>query len=257
MHDRLRVELAGKVLPPLPKKNSTDYVMPSFMEDSDSLSSISSEDTIPREKFDLLRSSRGNRSSDSASDINGNGHTPPSDTSSIYQDAAESIESTDHLKPTGMRDRVKNKVHHKRKTSSLSQQAIRPPGSPRGSVEQGYPPVLFREAQRVSLRAALRTLLQNQHIARSKSLQDFLVDNKIELSDEERADMERRKIVDEKRIEEQKKFYEIASKRAAEVDVHMEAFRREIIERSELYYLNSYCSSADAIRWTSKSFCVH
>lgn len=66
-------------------------------------------------------------------------------------------------------------------------------------------------------------------------MQDFLVKDKLEtLNEEERNDMERRKLVDEKRIEEQRKFYEIASKRAAEVDVHMEAFRREIIERNGL-----------------------
>jgi hypothetical protein len=238
MHDRLRIELAGKVLPPLPKKNSTDYVMPSFMEDSDSLSSISSEESLPKHRHDLLNSSR-KAVGDSASDING---TPPSDSaSSLAQDASEPFDSTDKLKPMGMRDRMKQKVvHHKRKASGTSQLSIRPPGSPRGSMEQSspasaYPPVLFREAQRVSLRAALRTLLQNQHIARSTSMQDFLVKDKLEmLNEEEQNDMERRKLVDEKRIEEQRQFYEIASKRAAEVDVHMEAFRREIIERNGL-----------------------
>jgi hypothetical protein len=237
MHDRLRVELAGKVLPPLPKKNSTDYVMPSFMEDSDSLSSISSEESLPKHRHDLLKSSR-KIAADSASDLN---DTPASDSSSPVLDG-EPFGSTDKLKPMGMRDRMKHKVvHHKRKTSATSQLSIRPTNSPRGSMEQSpmsagaYPPVLFREAQRVSLRAALRTLLQNQHIARSTSMQDFLVKDKLEaLSPEEQNDMERRKLVDEKRIEEQRQFYEIASKRAAEVDVHMEAFRREIIERNGL-----------------------
>src|ERR1700712_3052988 len=207
MHDRLGGELAGKVLPPLPKKNSTDYVMPSFMEDSDSLSSISSEESLPKHRHDLLKSSRKG-ASDSASDING---TPPSDSASSLVQDGESFDSTDKVKPMGMRDRMKHKVvHHKRKTSGASQLSIRPPGSPRGSLEQSlmsagaYPPVLFREAQRVSLRAALRTLLQNQHIARSTSMQDFLVKDKLEaLDEEERNDMERRKLVDEKRIEEQ------------------------------------------------------
>lgn len=240
MHDRLRVELAGKVLPPLPKKNSTDFVVPSFMDDSESISSMSSEESLPKHRHDLLRSSRRS-AGDSASDTN---PTPPSDSvSSLVQDG-ESFDSKDKLKPMGMRDRMKHKVipgHHKRKTSGASQLSIRPPGSPRGSTDQGpissgaYPSVLFREAQRVSLRAALRTLLQNQHIARSTTMQDFLVKDKLEtLSEEDRIDMERRRLVDENRIEEQRQFYEIASKRAAEVDVHMEAFRREIIERNGL-----------------------
>lgn len=41
-------------------------------------------------------------------------------------------------------------------------------------------------------------------------------------ADEDVEDIMRRKAVDEKRIEEQKKFYEIARKRAAELDEYME-----------------------------------
>lgn len=239
MHDRLRIELAGKVLPPLPKKNSADYVMPSFMEDYDSVSSISSEESLPRHRHDLLRSSR-KHGGDSTGESSG---TPPSDSATSLTQDGESLDTTDRLKPMGMRDRMKKVVpgHHKRKTSAASQLSVRPPGSPQPSTDQGLTiagasaPVLFREPQRVSLRAALRTLLQNQHIARSTSMQDFLVKDKLEaLIEEEKLDMERRKLVDEKRIEEQNQFYEIASKRAAEVDVHMEAFRREIIERNGL-----------------------
>lgn len=48
------------------------------------------------------------------------------------------------------------------------------------------------------------------------------------------GDIERRKAMDEKRIEEQRKFYEIARQRAKELDVYMEKFRRDIIESSEL-----------------------
>jgi hypothetical protein len=36
------------------------------------------------------------------------------------------------------------------------------------------------------------------------------------------VDISRRKAMDEKRVEEQKKFYEIARKRAAELDIYME-----------------------------------
>jgi hypothetical protein len=37
--------------------------------------------------------------------------------------------------------------------------------------------------------------------------------------------------MDEKRIEEQKRFYEIARQRAKELDVYMERFRRDIVEK--------------------------
>lgn len=220
MHDRLRVELAGKVLPPLPKKNSTDYVMPSFMDDASSLMSGSSDDTLAQEKKKLSSSRSGSN----------HGAMPSSDSaSSLFYDAQETTEDPGKLKPSGMRERVKKRMH-KRHGSSASAIAS---SSPRGSVDMGSPPVLFREAQRVSLRAALRTLLQNQHIARSTSMQEFLMKDKVELSAEEVVDIDRRRAIDEKRIEEQTKFYEIAQRRAAEVDVHMERFRRDIIESSK------------------------
>lgn len=43
-------------------------------------------------------------------------------------------------------------------------------------------------------------------------------------TDEDIVDIARRKAMDEKRVEEQKRFYEIARKRAAELDVYMEEF---------------------------------
>jgi hypothetical protein len=230
MHDRLRVELAGKVLPPLPKKNSQDYVMPSFMGDNESVSSFSSADTMPNEKRPN-RLSRDDRSpSDVSNGIGLQGRMPSNDSAtSLFYDAQETPAETDTLKPLGVRERVKHKMH-RRKGSSVSAKAGH---SPRASIDNGSPPVLFREAQRVSLRAALRTLLQNQHIAHSTSMQEFLTKDKVELDESEFADCERRKTLDEKRIEEQTQFYEIAQKRAAEVDVHMERFRRQIIESSE------------------------
>ena len=66
---------------------------------------------------------------------------------------------------------------------------------------------------------------------------EFLTGNPIKLNEEELEDIERRKEMDEKRIEEQRQFYEIARKRAQELDVHMENFRREIVERSEYSWM--------------------
>lgn len=53
-------------------------------------------------------------------------------------------------------------------------------------------------------------------------MQDFLSGEPITPTDEDVEDILRRKEVDEKRIEEQKQFYEIARKRAAELDEYME-----------------------------------
>ena len=62
----------------------------------------------------------------------------------------------------------------------------------------------------------------------------FLTEGQINLNEEELDDIEKRKLMDEKRIEEQKQFYEIARQRARELDAHMEKFRREIVESSML-----------------------
>jgi hypothetical protein len=72
------------------------------------------------------------------------------------------------------------------------------------------------------LRAFLRSLLHNAQIANTKAIEEFLTKDPTVLKDEDLEDMIRRKQVDEKRMEEQKKFYEIARKRAAELDVYME-----------------------------------
>ena len=108
--------------------------------------------------------------------------------------------------------------------------------SPRASSDMTREVVtLYREEQRVSLRAFLRTLLQNPQIAQTKAMTDFLTGNPIKLNEEELEDIRRRKEMDEKRIEEQKKFYEIARQRAKELDVYMERFRRDIVERSKTF----------------------
>lgn len=53
-------------------------------------------------------------------------------------------------------------------------------------------------------------------------MQDFLSGEPTTPTDDDVDDIIRRKQIDEKRIEEQKKFYEIARKRAADLDEYME-----------------------------------
>jgi hypothetical protein len=81
---------------------------------------------------------------------------------------------------------------------------------------------LFRENQRISLRAFLRTLLGQPQIAQTKAMQEFLTLEPLTPSDADVIDISQRKAMDDKRVEEQKQFYEVARKRAAELDVYME-----------------------------------
>ncbi|KAJ5111486.1 hypothetical protein N7532_002021 [Penicillium argentinense] len=117
---------------------------------------------------------------------------------------------------------------------SVSRGSMRSTRSPRPSAEVSRETVLYREEQRVSLRAFLRTLLQNKRIAESKSMEEFLSAQPVNLNEEELLDVDKRKAMDAVRIEEQKRFYEIARQRAAELDVYMEKFRRDIVESNGL-----------------------
>lgn len=181
LHKRLRVELPGRILPPLPRKNKSSmhsaFLSVGGDDDASSVSSVSTQNTSHDDG-----SLRG-------------------------------------LVGTG----------HRRSASAQSSR-----GSPRPSTDFGADTVvLYRETQRVSLRAFLRTILQNQQVAESKAMKEFLTADPIKkLNEEELGDLERRKAMDEKRIEEQKQFYEIARQRARELDVYMERFRRDIVESS-------------------------
>lgn len=53
-------------------------------------------------------------------------------------------------------------------------------------------------------------------------MQDFLTLQPIPIKDIDFEDIAQRKAMDERRVEEQRQFYEIARKRAAELDVYME-----------------------------------
>lgn len=188
LHKRLRTELPGKVLAPLPRKNKTSSS--SYLsvgggdDDASSVSSVSTQATTPT--------------------------------------ATDESSSMRNLMGLG----------HKRASSRASGFGR----SPRASSEFVNEPVtLYREDQRVSLRAFLRTFLQNPQIADSRAMKDFLTLQPIKLNEEEMEDVERRQIMDSKRIEEQKRFYEIARQRAHELDVYMEKFRRDIVESSEFF----------------------
>ncbi|EPS41000.1 hypothetical protein H072_5115 [Dactylellina haptotyla CBS 200.50] len=93
---------------------------------------------------------------------------------------------------------------------------------------------LWREDQRVSLRAYIRNLLKNPDVASSTTIKMFLTDSPIKLNKEEEADEQKRKTADKLRVDEQMRFFEIARDRARELDIYMDGFRREIVEANGL-----------------------
>jgi hypothetical protein len=100
----------------------------------------------------------------------------------------------------------------------------------------------------VSLRAFLRNFLHNERIAQSSAMAEFLTHDPIEVNEEEMEDIARREEMDAKRIQEQKQFYEVARQRAAELDIHMEKFRREIVEANGLTNLFAEVKAKNSIR---------
>jgi hypothetical protein len=210
MHRKLRLELPGKVLPPLPKKNKSHSIFSGGdSSDADSLSSqsIKSGRTAPQEPIQESGGIRGYLAS-----------------------------------WTGGSTSARHGRQNSRTSLAPSESSLRASFDSSGAASvkagaaqsEGEDAILAREEQRVSLRAFLRNFLQTEGIALSNAMQEFLTLDPITLTAEEQEDIDRRKLMDEKRLEEQRKFFEIARERARELDVHMEKFRRSVIERNGL-----------------------
>jgi PX domain len=191
LHKRIRTELPGKMLPPLPRKNKKSTTTSFF----------------------------GGWGDDDASSISSLSTTGGTVSAGIGEQQLSASASRSNLRL--------NISSRSRSPSAFSTKSTSPPPSDvRGSV------TLYREEQRVSLRAFLRTILQNKRVADSKAMEEFLTANPVILNEEELIDIQQRKNADASRIEEQEKFYEIARQRAAELDVYMEKFRQDIVESS-------------------------
>lgn len=214
MHKQLKTEMPGKVLPPLPRKNKSTTL--ASMTNDDDTSSVSSVSTVDTVNSDRNGSSR-------------------------------------------------NLLSHRRLISNTSRLSVSASASPRGASPRAsvsssraaspMPTVrLHREDQRVSLRAFLRTLLQNPQIAESRAMTTFLTSKPVKLNEEEREDVENRKEMDARRLEEQQQFYEIARKRAAELDVYMEKFRRSIVESNGLSKLFAEVRQKETIQELSPEY---
>ena len=85
-------------------------------------------------------------------------------------------------------------------------------------------------------------------------MSDFLSLQPMKPNEEELLDIDRRKEMDEMRIEEQRRFYEVARQRAAELDVYMERFRRDIVERNGLTKLFQEIRNKDKIEDLSMDY---
>ncbi|TVY47211.1 PX domain-containing protein [Lachnellula cervina] len=203
LHNKLRTEMPGKVLPPMPRKNKQSSTASNLLsavtgggdDDNSSLSSVSTMGTMKVDTSMANLSVRDHRRTPSKASFGRSSPRPSTESGRPY------VPST--------------------------------PATPT-TPNSNEPVTLWRENQRISLRAFLRSLLSNPQIASTRAMSEFLSHEPITPTDADVEDIARRKAMDEKRVEEQKKFYEIARKRAAELDVYMEQFRRDIVESNGL-----------------------
>ncbi|PHH50361.1 PX domain-containing protein [Ceratocystis fimbriata CBS 114723] len=236
LHHNLRLELPGKILPNLPKKNKTDSVATglfSFGDGQDESSSISSGST------DISNINTA------ASNVN-KGDLQSSQNSTLK---VSSPNLTLNNRRGFLTETSAGSRGHRRAGSNVSR--LSKGSSPRSSYDFLRSPlasplsslsskrdepfvVLGRESQRISMRAFLRSLLHSAPVAQTKAMQEFLTRDPVSLTDDDVEDITCRKIMDERRVEEQHQFYEIARKRAADLDEYMEQFRQDIIERNGL-----------------------
>ncbi|GAB1310319.1 PX domain-containing protein [Madurella fahalii] len=204
LYKRLRTELPGKVLPPLPKKNKSSTT-----------------------------------TSGAVGDPGGGNHSETSSISSASTHYPSSPVVNGSEQQSGNSQKLLS-VKGYRSSGKLSPRASfdgRPSSPSILSSRTQESIVLHRENQRISLRAFLRSLLHNPQIANTKAMEEFLTTDPTTPADEDIEDITRRKNLDQKRVEEQKRFYEVARRRAAELDVYMEQFRQDIVERNGLTML--------------------
>lgn len=214
MHKKLRLELPGKVLPPLPRKNKAhSYYSGDTDSDDESLNSVSMSELNPP-----------------ATDNTGSEASSGGGFRGYLASWTGGGSSSRHA-----RNQSRSSAAGTASPRASIDSGARLAGSPtRTPAATEQPHVLFREEQRVSLRAFLRGFLSNDAIANSTAMYDFLTHAPISLTAEEQTDIDKRNTMDQKRLEEQRRFFEVARARAAELDVHMEKFRRKVIERDGL-----------------------
>lgn len=96
------------------------------------------------------------------------------------------------------------------------------------------PGPLARERNRLTLRAYLRSLLKNPHVAESEALVSFLLSEPTTLTSNEESDMLAREALDAVRDDEAKRFTDEANRRVAELRHHLQSFKEDLIQEDGL-----------------------
>ncbi|OLL25372.1 PX domain-containing protein [Neolecta irregularis DAH-3] len=126
--------------------------------------------------------------------------------------------------------------------SILDSSGSNPTGSENAAI------ALHREENRLTLRQWLRRLLADPNYSQSRHLLKFLTTDEATLTLSELKDQKLRKALDERRVDEQAKFLEIAKMRARELDKHMTQFKAELIQDHGLVTMFQEIRKHDSIK---------
>lgn len=153
-----------------------------------------------------------------------------------YEDG-DSIESNNESKDIG--EGVKKLgLKTKKSVSNLLKPLSSPKQVPSKQEANNHRQVLPRERQRVTLRSYTRNLLEFPEVTRSQPFMEFYFKNKIaKLCISDLHDMDRRRQMDLIRLEQQLKFFEIASARARDLEGYLSEFKRDILQKDGLFKL--------------------
>jgi hypothetical protein len=106
----------------------------------------------------------------------------------------------------------------------------------------------LREKDRLSLRAFLHRVAINPRLADSDVFHNFLTDDPITLTEEERNDMEKRKEIDHIRAEEEKKFRQEVDKQVEQLNEQLEDLKQQVIAPGGLTKLFNEIKRADQLK---------
>ncbi|OBZ85448.1 hypothetical protein A0J61_06499 [Choanephora cucurbitarum] len=93
---------------------------------------------------------------------------------------------------------------------------------------------LHREKDRIMLRLFLRRLAADSEVANSAIFRDFLLNDPIQLTPEEKADAENRAKMDESRTAEEKRFREEVDKKIVELDGLLNLLKQQVMKPNGL-----------------------
>ncbi|KAI7902162.1 uncharacterized protein BX663DRAFT_436291 [Cokeromyces recurvatus] len=106
---------------------------------------------------------------------------------------------------------------------------------------------LHREKDRIMLRSFLRNLSAEPDVANSDIFRDFLINNPIQLTLEEQADITKRQKMDEAKMAEEKRFRQQVDKKVAELDGLLNMLKKQIMKPNGLVEIFDIIKNTETI----------